>query len=305
MELLNALLDAFLGTIRDVMPILIILGFFQIAVLRKKIPNLKNAAIGFGLVIAGLALFLVGLERALFPLGEMMAKQLTDPTFIGGEGTAAESLTWVHYGWVYLFAAAIGFSTTVAEPSLIAVSMKASEASGGALNPWGLRLAVAVGVAASVALGAFRIVTGTPLALYMVVGYLVVMIQTVFAQKEIIPLAYDSGGVTTSTVTVPLVTALGLGLATTVPGRSPLLDGFGLIALASLFPMITVMGYAQLAESGTVKRTIAPIQAFLSARTSALRKKDETHEVQDDHGTDVGRDNERRLQGSEGPGSDG
>ena len=147
-----------------------------------------------------------------------------------------------------MFAAAIGVSTTIAEPSLIAVSMKANDASGGALNPWGLRIAVAIGVAISIALGTFRIVTGTPLAYYMMAGYLLVIIQTMFAPKMIVPLAYDSGGVTTSTVTVPLVTALGLGLASTVPGRSPLVDGFGLIALASLFPMLTVMAYAQLSQ---------------------------------------------------------
>ncbi len=299
------IIDTFFATIRDVLPILVILGFFQLVVLRKKIPNLKKICVGFLFVVAGLAFFLVGLEQALFPLGEMMAKQLTDPHFIAGPGAAPESLTWVDYGWVYFFAAAIGFSTTVAEPSLIAVSMKASEASGGARNPWGLRFAVAVGVAMSVALGAFRIITGTPLALYMVVGYLVVIAQTVFAQKEIIPLAYDSGGVTTSTVTVPLVTALGLGLASTVPGRSPLIDGFGLIALASLFPMITVMAYAQLAESGTVKRTITPLKNYMNSRFGTRFKKEPANEVQTDHGTDLGREDKRRVQGGEGPRRDG
>ena len=295
MQALTALFDAFLGTLRDVLPILIILGFFQVGVLRKHIPNLKNVAAGFVLVVAGLALFLVGLEQALFPLGELMAKQLTDPNFIAG-GDATRALGWADYGWVYLFAAAIGFSTTIAEPSLIAVSLKANEASGGALNPWGLRIAVAIGVAASVALGAFRIVTGTPLALYMVFGYLVVIIQTVFAQKSIVPLAYDSGGVTTSTVTVPLVTALGLGLATTVPGRSPLIDGFGLIALASLFPMITVMGYAQLAERGTIERTMAQLSRFL--------KKEKPNEIQTDHGSDLRREDGDRVQASKETGRD-
>lgn len=293
---LSLILDSFLGTIRDVLPIIIILGFFQIVVLRQTIPNLKNVLIGFAMVIAGLALFLVGLEHALFPLGEMMASQLTDPAFIAPEGAGENGLQWYDYGWVYLFAAAIGFSTTLAEPALIAVSLKARDVSGGALDPWGLRIAVAVGVAFSVALGAFRIITGTPLALYMVFGYLIVIIQTIFASKTIVPLAYDSGGVTTSTVTVPLVTALGLGLASTVPGRSPLLDGFGLIALASLFPMITVMGYAQLAERKTIER----MTGFLSA----LLKKDRNNEVQTDHGTDLGREDERRLQGGEDTGRD-
>lgn len=265
-SVLGDIIGAFAGTIRDVAPIALILAFFQIAVLRKRIPNLKRVLTGFAYVLVGLALFLVGLQEALFPLGETMARQLTDPAFVYGDAGAAASgeIEWRRYYWVYLFAAAIGFSTTIAEPSLIAVSLKADEASGGAIKPWALRIAVAVGVAASIALGAFRIVTGTPLHIYMMIGYLVVIIQTFFAPKEIIPLAYDSGGVTTSTVTVPLVTALGLGLATTVPGRSALLDGFGLIALASLFPMISVMGYAQgsayLARRSASQKTVQKSQ---------------------------------------------
>jgi hypothetical protein len=236
----------FAGTLRDVAPIVALLLFFQYVVLRRPIRNLRKTVEGFVFVVLGLALFLIGLEQALFPLGEAMAEQLTSPAFIGTE--SAGKPRWFDYYWVYLFAAAIGFSTTIAEPSLIAVAMKASEMSGGAVSSRGLRIAVAIGVAASIALGAFRIVTGTPLYLYMVIGYIVVVAQTVFAPKWLVPLAFDSGGVTTSTVTVPLVTALGLGLASTIPGRSPLLDGFGLIALASLFPMITVMGYAQISE---------------------------------------------------------
>lgn len=244
MDILQTIFSTFLSTIKDVAPIILLLIFFQYVVLRKPIRNLKKVCVGFFYIILGLALFLVGLEYALFPLGEVMAKQLTDPSFIGGgEGI---DLGWKDYYWVYIFAAAIGFSTTIAEPSLIAVAIKAKEMSGGAIGSWGLRLAVAVGVAASIMLGAFRIVTGTPLHLYMMIGYVVVIIQTFFTPKWLVPLAYDSGGVTTSTVTVPLITALGLGLASTVPGRSVLIDGFGLIALASLFPMITVMGYAQI-----------------------------------------------------------
>ncbi|RLB60280.1 MAG: hypothetical protein DRI90_14115, partial [Deltaproteobacteria bacterium] len=139
-------------------------------------------------------------------------------------------------------------STTIAEPSLIAVAHKAEEASHKAVSALGLRVAVAIGVAVGITLGTFRIVTGTPLHIYIFVGYVVVAVQTYFAPKMIVPLAYDSGGVTTSTVTVPLVAALGLGLASNVPGRSPVLDGFGLIAFASLFPIISVLGYAQLAQ---------------------------------------------------------
>ncbi len=205
-------------------------------------------------MVIGLALFLVGLEQALFPLGKELARQLTDPQFLGVSQTGGGA-DWRDYYWVYLFAAAIGFATTVAEPALIAVSIKAGAVSSGTVGPWGLRLAVAVGVAISLAVGTFRIVTGTPLYLYMIAGYFLVIVQTYFAPRLMVPLAYDSGGVTTSTVTVPLVTALGLGLASTVPGRSPLIDGFGLIALASLFPMITVLGYAQLTQWWSASRS--------------------------------------------------
>ena len=244
MDALQTIFLTFLNTAKDVAPIIILLMFFQYIILRKPIRNLKKTCIGFFYIIAGLALFLVGLEYALFPLGKAMAIQLTAPEFIGGGKDVI--LTWKDYYWVYVFAATIGFSTTIAEPSLIAVAIKAKEMSGGAISARGLRLAVALGVAISITVGSFRIITGTPLHLYKMVGYGIVIVQTFFAPKWLVPLAYDSGGVTTSTVTVPLITALGLGLASTVPGRSPLIDGFGLIALASLFPMITVMGYAQI-----------------------------------------------------------
>lgn len=231
------------STIFDVMPIVAIMFGFQFLVIRRRPAHLRKIVIGFVYVVLGLTLFLVGLEQALFPVGKSMAAQLTAPGFLGGGDRV---LGWWDYTWVYVFAAAIGFSTTVAEPSLIAVSLKAQEISGGAISAWGLRIAVAIGVAIGVALGAFRIVTGTPLPYYIMVGYAIVIIQTMFTSKWIIPLAYDSGGVTTSTVTVPVVAALGLGLASTTEGRSPLIDGFGLIAFASLFPIISVMGYASL-----------------------------------------------------------
>jgi len=247
METLHLILTTVLSTLRDVLPIAAIIFGFQLLVIRRPIPNMKKVLIGFGYVVLGLALFLIGLEEALFPLGKLMAEQLTDPAFILGDGVS-RVLQWSDYWWVYLFAFAIGFSTTVAEPSLIAVAMKAQDVSGGAISVWGLRTAVAIGVAIGIALGTFRIVTGTPLHYYIIAGYIIVIIQTIYAPKMIVALAYDSGGVTTSTVTVPLVTALGLGLASTVPGRSPMLDGFGLIAFASLFPIMSVMGYAQLSQ---------------------------------------------------------
>lgn len=235
--------DTLMATLRDVLPIALVLVFFQVVVLRQPVPQLKRVLIGAVYVVVGLAFFLVGLEKALFPLGKSMAGQLTDPAFI--LSGASGNIVWSDYYWTYIFAFAIGFATTIAEPALIAVGLKAEEVSGGSVGAFGLRLAVALGVALALVVGTLRIVTGTPLYFYMIAGYIIVVIQTVFAPKMIVPLAYDSGGVTTSTVTVPLVAALGLGLASTVPGRSPLLDGFGLIALASLFPMITVMAYAQ------------------------------------------------------------
>ena len=247
-ELLLHLWQVTMATVFDVLPIVIIIFGFQGLVIRRPIPHFKNVLLGFVYVLLGLAFFLVGLEEALFPLGDLMARQLTDPSFIYGGQAIPEILNWKDYKWVYVFALAIGFATTVAEPALIAVAIKAQDVSGGAISIWGLRIAVAIGVGLGISLGTYRIVTGTPLHYYIIAGYVLVIIQTGYAPRNIVALAYDSGGVTTSTVTVPLVTALGLGLASTVPGRSVLIDGFGLIAFASLFPMITVMGYAQLSR---------------------------------------------------------
>jgi Protein of unknown function (DUF1538) len=247
MESLAALGYKLLLTMRDVLPITLIIFAFQWLVVRRPVPNLRQVLLGFAYVLIGLALFLQGLEQALFPIGEMMARQLTAPAFIYG-GAEHHPLipAWQDYYGVYLFALALGFASTIAEPALMAVALKAQEVSGGAIHPWGLRVAVAIGAALGIALGTFRIVTGTPLHYYIMAAYVVVIVQTTMAPRAIIPLAYDSGGVTTSTVTVPLVAALGLGLASTVPGRSPLLDGFGLIAFTCMFPIITVMVYAQL-----------------------------------------------------------
>ena len=247
MDMILGGLQTMLSTSTDVLPIILFIFFFQVVILRRPLTNLKRLLIGIGFVIFGLGLFLIGLEQALFPLGRIMAQQLTNPEFIlRVEGAVVGD--WHSYTWVYVFAFAIGFSTTIAEPALLAVAMKANETSGGAIGVWGLRVAVALGVAVGVSLGCFRIITGSPLQWFIFVGYILVVIQTALAPRLIIPLAYDSGGVTTSTVTVPLVTALGLGLAETVPGRSPLLDGFGLIAFASLFPIIAVLTYAQITD---------------------------------------------------------
>ncbi len=239
-----AIVSGLFDTLRDVLPIVVILAVFQFVILRRPVARPARTAAGLALVVVGLTFFVIGLEEALFPLGRSMAEQLTDPMFVSGSSDA-EGIEWWQYYWVYTFAAAVGFAAAIAEPSLIAVALKAEEVSAGALQAWPLRIAVAIGVAIAVTLSALRIVTGVPLYALMIVGYVIVIAQTAFAPRAIVPLAYDSGGVTTSTVTVPLVTALGLGLASTVPGRSELVDGFGVIALAALFPMITVMGYAQ------------------------------------------------------------
>ena len=249
MDPFSTVATTLLATLRDLAPIALVVLIFQGLVLRRGLANPRRVCAGFVCVLLGMALFLVGLDHAIFPLGRTMAEQLTAPSFIGGGEPGG--VDWSDYGWVYAFAFAIGFGTTIAEPALIAVAIKAHAASGGTVGVWGLRIAVAFGVAAGIALGAYRIVAGLPIHWFIIAGYVLVVVQTCFAPRRIVPLAYDSGGVTTSTVTVPLVAALGLGLAETVPGRNPLIDGFGLIAFASLFPMITVMGYAQLSALRT------------------------------------------------------
>jgi hypothetical protein len=231
-QLMGLLLELF-GVIKDVTPILIVIFFFQYAIIKKQVPNLPKIIFGIVLVILGLYAFIVGLEMGLFPIGETMALQLTERD---------------NYLLIYLFAFLIGFSTTMAEPALLAIAIKVEEISAGKLKQLVLRIAVAAGVAVGISLGAYRIVAGDPIHYYIIAGYIAVIILTYYAPRYIIPIAYDSGGVTTSTVTVPLVAALGLGLATNIEGRSPLIDGFGLIAFASLFPMLTVMGYGIITE---------------------------------------------------------
>lgn len=235
---LITLLKGIVSVAMDVIPILAVILFFQYIVLKKPISNLKEVLIGFALVILGLDAFVVGLEMGLFSLGETMAYELTqyDNNFI-----------------IYSFAFAIGFSTTMAEPSLTAIAKKAKEISDGKINDFVLRIFVALGVAIGISLGAYRIVVGGEIVYYIMSGYIFVIVLTFMAPKYIIPIAYDSGGVTTSTVTVPLVAALGLGLATNIVGRDPLIDGFGLIAFASLFPMLTVMLYGIATESMGIK----------------------------------------------------
>ena len=217
-----------ISVIRDVLPILAVIFFFQYLIIKKPVAHLHKIIIGIVLVILGLYAFILGLEMGLFPIGETIAFQLT---------------AMKNNMLIYLFGFLIGFSTTMAEPALLAIAIKAQEVSDNKINQKVLRIVVALGVAIGIGLGAYRIVAGDQIHYYIITGYMIVIIMTYFAPEYIIPIAYDSGGVTTSTVTVPLVAALGLGLAENIEGRNPLIDGFGLIAFASLFPMITVMGY--------------------------------------------------------------
>ena len=222
-----------LGVIKDIAPILIVIFFFQYAIIKKSVPHLPKIVIGIGMVILGLYAFIVGLDMGLFPIGESIANDLTSQD---------NNLL------IYLFGFMIGFSTTMAEPALLAIAIKVQDISEGMIQQNMLRIVVALGVAIGISLGAYRLVSGDPIHYYIIAGYSLVIVLTYFAPKHIIPIAYDTGGVTTSTVTVPLVAALGIGLATNIDGRNPLIDGFGLIAFASLFPMITVMGYGIHAE---------------------------------------------------------
>lgn len=233
--ILKKLKEAF----KDLLPIIVVVVFFQSVVIRQPFPEIGEVIFGILLVIVGLMLFIEGLEMGLFPIGETMAYALAK------KGSLF---------WLMVFSFALGFSTTIAEPALIAVAKEASIISSGAgliennqktmdTYAMGLRLSVAFSVGLAIVIGVLRILKGWPLYYLIIGGYVLVMLMTIIAPDEIIGLAYDAGGVTTSTITVPLVTALGVGLASVIKGRSPLLDGFGLIAFASLLPMIFVMAY--------------------------------------------------------------
>ncbi len=241
-QFLVPLLHSLYESLRDLLPILLVIAFFQLVILQQPIPNLGSLLYGTLLVVLGLTLFVQGLEMGLFPIGESMAFAFARKGSLG---------------WLLVFAFALGFGTTVAEPALIAVADEAAKiaASGGAIGnnaeamtayADGLRFTVALSVGFAIVVGVLRIVHGWPIQYLIISGYLGVVIMTLFAPPEIIGIAYDSGGVTTSTITVPLVTALGVGLASSIKGRNPMTDGFGLIAFASLTPMIFVMGYGML-----------------------------------------------------------
>ncbi len=233
------MLSSLLDSARDLLPIVLVIAFFQFVVLQQPIPNLPDILLGTLFVILGLTLFVRGLNLGLFPIGQSMANAFAR------KGSLF---------WLLLFAFALGFSTTVAEPALIAVAEEAAEvaAQGGMIEnneeamesyAVGLRYTVAVSVGLAILIGVLRIIKGWPIQYLIISGYIGIIVMTAFAPDEIIGIAYDSGGVTTSTITVPLVTALGVGLASSIKGRNPMVDGFGLIAFASLTPMIFVMGY--------------------------------------------------------------
>jgi hypothetical protein len=241
-QTLKKLLIAMLGSVRDLLPIVLVIVFFQFAVLQQPLPNIGQILLGVLFVILGLTFFIHGLEQGLFPIGESMA------TAFARKGSLF---------WLITFAFSLGFGTTVAEPALIAVAEEAAEvAANGAMIEAteaaklqyadGLRYTVALSVGLAIVVGVIRILKGWPVQWFIIGGYVLVVIMTMFAPEEIIGIAYDSGGVTTSTITVPLVTALGVGLASSIRGRNPMIDGFGLIALASLTPMIFVMAYGML-----------------------------------------------------------
>ena len=226
-------------SLRDLTPIILVIAFFQIVVLRQPFPDIGSVAVGLVCVLVGLALFIQGLESGLFPLGEELAWAFAS------KGSLVALLA---------FSFCLGFGTTVAEPALIAIADEAAKvaAEAGTIGDSDsargsyaleLRMVVAVSVGIAIVLGVFRILKGWPVHWLIIGGYVLVTIMTAFAPDEVIGIAYDSGGVTTSTITVPLVTALGVGLATSIRSRSPMVDGFGLIAFASLTPMICVLGY--------------------------------------------------------------
>lgn len=228
-----------MDSLRDLAPIIIVIAFFQLVVLQQPIPHLGKLLFGTAMVVLGLTLFVRGLEMGLFPIGESMAYAFAR------KGSLF---------WLMAFAFSLGFGTTVAEPALISVAGEAAEvaAVGGMIDnseeakqdyATGLRFTVALSVGVAIVLGVLRILKGWPIQYFIIGGYIGVVLMTAIAPKEIIGIAYDSGGVTTSTITVPLVAALGVGLASSIKGRNPMVDGFGLIAFASLTPMIFVMGY--------------------------------------------------------------
>lgn len=244
MDLTLQLLQMLGDTSLSVFPIAGFMLFFHRVVLHRQFAEPTQLAVGFVFMLVGLGVFLLGLQQALFPVGRMMVEQLVTATVTNLPQRGAN---WWDYQLIFAFAFSLAFGAAVAEPALLAVARRVNDLSGGAIRAGGLRVAAALGVGLGVAVGAIRIAAGLPLHWCIGAAYAVIIVQTVFAPRVITSVAYDVGGVSTSAVTVPVVTALGLGLAQQVPGRSELLDGFGLLALAAAYPVITVLAYAQIA----------------------------------------------------------
>jgi hypothetical protein len=245
MDLIRDFLGTTATTAADVLPVAVFMLFFYRVVLRQKLVNRTQILVGLVLVTVGLALLLLGVDRALFPAGRMMVEQLAASSV---SRTELVTPHWANYWLVYAFAFCISFTAAIAEPALLAIALRVNELSGGAIKTWGLRTTAAAGVATGVSLGCVQTVTGIPLHWCIGAGFAVIAIQTLTAPRAIVALAYDAGGVSTTAVTVPIVTAIGLGLADFLPNRNVLLDGFGLIAFACLFPPISVLAYAQIAS---------------------------------------------------------
>lgn len=244
MDLIRELLDTLIVTAGDVLPVAIFMVVFHRFVMKEPLAGGKNIFVGLAFVTVGLAMLLLGVDKALFPAGRMMVEQLS-PVADAHSGWSAPG--WTSYLPIYAFAFCIAFAAAIAEPALLAVALKVNDLSGGAIGTLGLRVAAALGIASGVTLGCIRIVTGIPLHWCAAGALTIIAVQTFFAPRAIVPLAYDTGGVSTTAVTVPVIAALGLGLAEIMPGRNPLFDGFGLIALACLFATISVLAFAQMA----------------------------------------------------------
>ncbi len=244
MDLIHDFLRTMAATAMDVLPVAVFMLFFYRVVLKQELVDRTKILAGLVFVMVGLALLLMGVDRALFPAGRMMVEQLAAASIAPA---APEAAHWSNYRLIYAFAFCISFAAAIAEPALLAIALRVNELSGGAIKTWGLRIAAALGVATGVALGCIQTVTGIPLHWCIGAGFMIIAIQTLAAPRAIVALAYDSGGVSTTAVTVPIVTALGLGLANLLPNRNVLVDGFGLIAFACLFPAISVLAYAQIA----------------------------------------------------------
>jgi hypothetical protein len=261
--ILEELQHALLATLTDLAPVMLVVVLFHAVVLRRGFPHIRMVLIGLGYVVLGLTLFRFGLDFSLIPVVSVMAERLAR---LGASANVEGITSWVSYGWIYAFAIAIGFGATLVEPTLITVADRVHDLTGGAVRPFTLRVVVAVGVAFGLAIGSFRIVTGIPLEYLLALILLLMLLLSLRAPPPILALAYDSGPLATSVVTVPLFTALGIGIAAAVPGRTLLADGFGLSGLVILSPAVSILAVTQLQH----------VLGMMRSR----RERKEKHEVQ-------------------------